>query len=337
MTNGTRWARGLVVGLLGMGLAASCGPVREESAGSGDADALSIGVMPKLVGIDYFNACERGAREAAAELGVELTYDGPATNDVTRQAEMLDAWITRRFDLIAVAPNDPHALAPTLRRAAAAGITVLTWDADSDEDSRAYFVNQAPLREFGHTLVEVMAEQIGGAGEVAIVTGSLTAANQNAWMEHMREAVAESYPDLEIVTVKPSEEDQQLAFQVTQDLLKAYPALEGIFGITTVAAPGAAEAVRQAGWSGEIAVTGVSTPNQMRPYVEDGTVKEFVLWSPVDLGYLTVYAGKLLRDTGALPPTFEAGRLGEISVTGTEVLLGPPVRFHKDNIAEFDF
>jgi rhamnose transport system substrate-binding protein len=156
-------------------------------------------------------------------------------------------------------------------------------------------------------------------------------------MEFMREAVNDSYPGLEIVTVKPSEEDQQLAFRVTQDLLKAYPALKGIFAITTVALPGAAEAVRQAGRSGTITVTGVSTPNQMRPYVEDATVKEFVLWNPVDLGYLTVYAGQLLRSQGQLPPTFQAGRLGPISVTGSEVLLGPPLRFHKGNIADFDF
>ena len=335
MTHHKTWIRLLALGALAVSLAVSCGPAGQGSAP--DAGTLTIGVMPKLVGIDYFNACERGAREAAGELGVELTYDGPVTNDVTKQAEMLDAWITRRFDVIAVAPNDPHALAPTLKRAAAQGLAVLTWDADSDEDSRAYFVNQAPFREFGYALVEVMAEQIGGAGEVAIVTGSLTAANQNAWMEHMREAVSESYPGIEIVAVQPSEEDQQLAFQVTQDLLKAHPALKGIFGITTVAAPGAAEAVRQAGRSGEVAVTGVSTPNQMRPYVEDGTVKEFVLWNPVDLGYLTVYAGKVLRDTGTLPPTFEAGRLGHVTVSGTEVLLGAPVRFHKDNVAHFDF
>lgn len=337
MTNRKRRSRFLALSFLTTGLAVSCGPATEHSAGVGDADTLSIGVMPKLVGIDYFNACERGAREAAGELGVELVYDGPVTNDVTKQAEMLDGWITRRFDIIAVAPNDPHALAPTLRRALDQGIGVLTWDADSDDDSRAYFINQAPVQDFGRTLVEVMAEQIGGAGEVAIVTGSLTAANQNAWMEAMRETIRESYPDIEIVTVKPSEEDQQLAFQVTQDLLKAHPDLKGIFGITTVALPGAAEAVRQAGRSGEIAVTGVSTPSQMRSYVEDGTVKEFVLWSPVDLGYLTVHAGKLLRDTGTLPRTFTAGRLGEIRVNGTEVLLGSPVRFHKDNIADFDF
>lgn len=337
MTNLKTGAAAVAVGLVAAILAVSCGPSRDGSTGAGEAKAPVIGLMPKLVGIDYFNACERGAQEAAAELGVELVYDGPVTNDVTRQAEMLDVWITRGFDVIAVAPNDPHALAPTLKRAAAQGITVLTWDADSDEDSRAYFVNQAPFQEFGQTLVEVMAEQIDGAGEVAIVTGSLTAANQNTWMEHMREAVTASHPDIEIVSVKPSEEDQQLAYQVTQDLLKAHPALEGIFGITSVAGPGAAEAVRQAGRSGEVAVVAVSTPNQMRAYVEDGTVQEFVLWNPVDLGYLTVHASALLQEQDTLPGTINAGRLGEITVSGTEILLGAPTRFTADNIADFDF
>jgi len=313
-------------------LLAACGRPGGETP-----HAMTIGVMPKLIGIDYFNACERGAREAAAELGVELVYDGPIVNDVTKQAEMLDAWITRRMDVIAVAPNDPHALAPTLTRARTEGLGVLTWDADSDPGSRAYFVNQAPARELARALVEVMAGQIGGDGPVAIVTGSLTAANQNIWMEHMREIVRESYPGMEIVTVKPSEEDQQLAFQVSQDLLKAYPALEGIFALTTVALPGAAEAIRQSGRSGEIALTGVATPNQMRPYVMDGTVKEFVLWNPVDLGYLTVYAAKRLREQGELPASFTAGRLGEIAVEGGEVLLGPPLRFDRENIGDFAF
>jgi ABC-type sugar transport system substrate-binding protein len=279
----------------------------------------------------------RGAREAAAELGLEVVYDGPIVNDVTKQAEMLDAWIARRFDVIAVAPNDPHALAPTLTRARGEGLEVLTWDADSDPESRAYFVNQAPARELARAQVDVMAEQIGGDGPVAIVTGSLTAANQNIWMEHMREIIRESYPAMEIVTVKPSEEDQQLAFQVTQDLLKAQPGLEGIFALTTVALPGAAEAIRQSGRSGEIALTGVATPNQMRPYVMDGTVKAFVLWNPVDLGYLTVYAAKRLREEGALPASFAAGRLGEIAVEGDEVLLGPPLRFDRENIGDFAF
>lgn len=324
-----------------MTLAAAAGALLTTASlagcGRDTAPDVTIGLMPKLVGIDYFNACEKGAREAAEELGVDLVFDGPIVNDVARQAEMLDTWILREMDAIAVAPNDPHALAPSLRKAVGQGIPVLTWDADSDADSRAYFVNQATYRDIGYGLVDVMAEEIGGTGDVAIVTGSLTAANQNIWMEWMRKRVDELYPGMRIVTVKPSEEDQQLAFQVTQDLLKAYPGLKGIFGITSVALPGAAEAIRQSGYAGKVAVTGLSTPNSMQQYIEDGTVKTFLLWSPVDLGYLTVYAAKRLIDDGELPATFEAGRLGTVEVKDREVLLGPPIRFTKENIGEFDF
>jgi rhamnose transport system substrate-binding protein len=312
----------------------------DETTGTASAaggKTLTIGVMPKLKGIDYFNAVEQGAQEAAKELGVKVFYEGPVTDDVTRQAEMLDGWIARKMDVIAVAPNDPHALAPTLRKAAERGIKAITYDADSDEDSRAYFVNQATAESIGVGLVDVMAEQIGGQGDVAIITGSLTAANQNAWMEFMRKHAAGKYPGMNIVTVKPSQEDQQIAFQVAQDLLKAYPNLKGIFGITSVALPGAAEAVRQSGFSGKVAVTGLSTPKSMKKYVDDGTVKVFLLWNPVDLGYLTVFAAKAVAEEGELGETLTAGRLGDIEVSGTQVLLGPPIRFTSENIDQFDF
>jgi len=316
--------------IAGAMLAAACGRGEEPAT-------MRLGVMPKLVGIDYFNACERGAREAAAELGVELVYDGPLTNDVTRQAEMIDTWIARRFDAIAVAPNDPHALSPTLKRAMERGIAVLTWDADSDADSRHYFVNQATYEDIGYALVDIMAQQIGGSGEVATVTGSLTAANQNIWMEWMDRRLEAAYPQMRLVTVRPSEEDQQLAFQVAQDLLKAYPGLAGIFAITSVALPGAAEALRQSGAAGRVALTGLATPNSMRQYVKDGTVETVLLWNPVDLGYLTVRAAARLAEGGPLPEQLEAGRLGPVQVRGQEVLLGEPLRFTRANIDEFDF
>jgi rhamnose ABC transporter rhamnose-binding protein len=297
----------------------------------------TIGVMPKLVGIDYFNACEKGALEAGRELGLTVVYDGPITNDVTKQAEMIDTWITRQMDVITVAPNDPHALASTLKKAMQKGIKVLTWDADSDKDSRHFFVNQATYEGIGSTLVDIMADEIGGTGDVAIITGSLTAANQDIWMDFMRKRIASSYPKLNVLTVKPSEEDQQLAFQVAQDLIKAYPSLKGIWGITSVAFPGVARAVRESGYAGKIAVTGLSTPNSMREYVKDGTVKTVLLWNPVDLGYLTVYAARKFLDEGSLPQEFIAGRLGKVQVRGKkEILLGPPMRFTKNNIDAFN-
>ncbi len=172
---------------------------------------------------------------------------------------------------------------------------------------------------------------------VMVEGGHLTAANQNIWMEEMRERIKNKYPDIEIVTVKPSQEDQQLAFQVTKDLLKAYPDLKGIFAITFVSLPGDAQAIKESGNSGKIALTGLSTPNSMRPYVKDDTVKEFVLWNPVDLGYLTVHAAKMTVEKGKLPGEFQAGKLGTIEVKDDMVLLGEPIIFNKDNIDSFDF
>lgn len=301
---------------------------------------IRVGMMPKLIGIDYFNACEKGAKEAAAELEIDLTFDGPAVADVTKQAEMLDTWITRRLDVIAVAPNDKSALAPTLRRARDQGIEVLSWDADAVEESRDYFVNQATYASIGHVLVDIMAEQIESEGEVVIVSGTHTAENQKIWLGHMEERIDSKYPKMTIVKVEYPGEDQSRAFTVTQDLLKTYPDLSGVFGITSVSLPGAAEAVRQAGKSGEIAVTGLSTPNQMKQYVHDGTVKEFALWSPVDLGYLTVHLSKLIHESGGvLPEKISAGRLGTLSVDNAAkaVILGPPLRLNADNVDMFDF
>jgi len=319
-------------------LVAGCGEEAGKAPGGKAAGkTITVGMIPKLVGIPYFNACRQGAEEAAKELGVTLVYDGPITADVNKQAEMLDTWIIQKMDVLAVAPNDPHALAPTLRKAMKRGLSVLTWDADSDEDSRHYFVNQATYEQIGHALVDVMAAEIGGKGDVAIVTGTLTAANQNKWMEQMRQRVAAAHPGVNIVAVKAPGEDQEKAYQVTRDLLRANPDLKGIFGITSVALPGAAKAVQDAGLSGKIAVTGLATPKDMRKFVEDGTVKTVVLWSPVDLGYLTIYAAKKLAEVGTLPEEFDAGRLGKIKRAGTHILLGPPLRFTKENIARYDF
>jgi rhamnose transport system substrate-binding protein len=334
-------------GALALAVLAGCG---QNQSGSGDAASgskagtsaaggkkLTIAVMPKLVGIDYFNAVKKGAEEAAKELGVELIYDGPTGGDVTKQAEMLDTWIARKVDVIAVAPNDPHALAPTLRKAQQRGIKVITYDSDSDADSRSYFVNQATGESIAQSLVDVLASEIGNQGEIAFVIGSMTADNQVTWVKHMNAQIASKYPGLKVIATKPTEEDQQLAVQVAQDIVKANPNLKGIIATTSVALPGSALGLEQAGAAGKVALTGLSTPKSMKKFVENGTVKTFVLWSPVDLGYVTVHAGKALADGAKIGATFSAGRIKDMQTSGSEIVLGPPTRFTKENIGQYDF
>lgn len=301
---------------------------------------ITLVMVPKIKGIDYFNACERGAKEAAKELGtVKLVYEGPTEASVERQVELIEAWIARKPDVIAVACNDPSAVAPTLKKARKHGIHVLTWDADAKRDAREFFVNQATYDDIARALVDEMAKQVGEDAPVAVVTSSFTAPNQSEWLKRMKAYMAKRYPKMRLLTVKPSEESLELAFKVTMDILKAYPKVRGIFGISSVAFPGAAEAVRQAGRKGKVAVVGLSTPKSMREYVHDGTVKTVILWNPVDLGYLTVYVARTLCD-GTLKPHSKflvAGRLGKRKVKGDEVLLGPPMKFTKANIDRYDF
>ncbi len=303
------------------------------------ASQPKLGMMPKLVGISYFNASEKGAREAAAQLGVDLDYDGPAVDNAEEQVKMIDRWIAQGYDMIAVAPNDPELIAPALARAKRAGITVLTWDADANPESsgREVFVSQAPENEIGKSLVDLLGEAVGGAGKAVILTGSATSPNQNAWIRVMRARVAEKYPQIELLETLVSDEDQSKAYRLSRDVINAHADLKGIWAITTVALPAAAKAVRDAGKADAIYVTGLSLPNTMREYVEDGTIKKFVLWNPVDLGYLTVHAAKMLRE-GKLPAGEQTiGRLRNIRVSPGEVLLGAPLVFDRDNIGQFDF
>jgi rhamnose transport system substrate-binding protein len=315
-------------------LVAGCGK------GASDRNAApTLGLMPKLIGISYFTASEKGAREAAAELGIELNYDGPAVDSAEEQVKMVDRWIAQGYDMIAVAPNDPELISPALRRAVQAGITVLTWDADANAEAslRETFVNQAPVDEIGDTLVDILGEAVGGEGKVVIITGSATSPNQNAWMTAMRRRIGDKYPKLELLETLVSDEDQAKAYRLARDVINAHADLAGIWGITSMSLPGAAKAVRDAGKRGRIQVTGLSLPNTMREYVADGTVQKFVLWSPVDLGYLTVHAAKRLRDGKLDMGQQSIGRLEGIRVSPGEVLLGPPKVFDRQNIGQYDF
>ena len=320
---------------------AACGVGQQgpSQGGGGGGGPNKICMMPKLVGIPYFNASEQGANEAAKELDVDLVYDGPTEAKAALQSQMIEQFIQQQCDAITVAANDPNALAPAMKKADNAGIATGAWDADVAPDARDVFVNQATFQAIGYKLVDVMAEQTGGKGEFLVVTGSLTAPNQVAWLKEMRERMKEKYPEMSIASVEPGEEDLQLGIDITKNYLRANPDTAGVFGITSVALPGAAEAVQQIGRAGEVPVTGLSTPNEMKPYIESGAVKEFVLWNPVDLGYLAVYVANAQVE-GNLPKsgTFKAGRLGEVKLLAEdEVLLGPPIVFSKENIDQYDF
>jgi rhamnose transport system substrate-binding protein len=300
-----------------------------------------IAFVPKLIGIPYFNAMEEGGKKAAANLDVEFIYTGPVTADVAKQSEIVDNLITQGVDAIAVAPNDPAAITPVLKKAQEKGIVVLTSDTDGAQDVREVFVNQALQDAIGYTTLDELAKAMNYEGEFAIVSCGPTAWNLNTWILYELQKLAE-YPNMKLVTIRYAEEDVQMAINVMLDLINAFPNLKGVIGQCSTSAPGVAEAVEQAGKIDQIFATGISVPSMMSKYVKSGAVKSFVLWNPVDLGYLTVWAAKYLLDKN----TFEDGK--EYDVPGIEtkpvflvqdkmLVLGPPKVFDANNVDQFNF
>ncbi|HTX36783.1 MAG TPA: substrate-binding domain-containing protein [Bryobacteraceae bacterium] len=296
-----------------------------------------IAMMPKAKGDPYFVSCRVGAEEAARETGADLIWDGPTGLDPAKQNEVVESWITRHVDAIAVAVSNSAGISTVLRKARERGIRVLTWDADAAPDARDYFVNQATPEGIGFTLTDEAARLMGGQGQFAVITGALSAANQNAWIEFIKQHLAK-YPGMKLATIRPCDDDRDKAFAETQTVLKVYPQVKLVMGIATAAVPGAAEAVRQAGRK-DVFVIGLSLPNLNKQYVHDGVVQAVVLWNTKDLGYLTVYAAAMLV-RGQIPAGatgFQAGRLGAIEIRGSQILLGTPVIFNKANIDQFNF
>lgn len=304
-----------------------------------DAGKTTVGFLLKSKGNQYFVTCENGARAAAAELDIDLRVDGPINADPAKQNEIVENWITDGLDVIVAACENRDSISTALRKAQAAGIKVVTYDADAQPDARSFFANQATAQGIGEKLIDTAAGLLGEEGEFAIITGTLTSANLNLWIEAIKARQAEKYPNMKLVDVRPCDDQKDKAQQEATNLLSAHPNLKAIVAVCSPAVPGAAEAVKQAGKSGAVKVVGLGLPSENRAYIKEGVTQAIVLWNPEDLGYLAVQAGVALKkgDLRKGAETFRAGKLGELEVDGDSVILGEPVVFTKENIDDFDF
>ncbi|MCB0168983.1 MAG: rhamnose ABC transporter substrate-binding protein, partial [Anaerolineae bacterium] len=318
----------------------------EEAMAEGEAamteGAYNFVLVPKNLGNPYFDTANTGAQEAAAELGVNVTYQGSATADATEQIQLLNSLIAQQVNGLAVSANDSDALVPTGAEAIAAGIPVVSWDAEIAPGGRTLHVLQAVSEDIGRGQIQLISDLIGGEGQIAILSATSTAPNQNEWIMWMQDELTKpEYANIELVATVYGDDEDEKSYNEAQGLMKTYPDLKGIISPTTVGIAAAARAVQDAGKVGEVMVTGLGTPNQMREYVKSGASPAFALWNPGDLGYLAIYALNALASgdiTGAPGDTFEAGKLGSYTVDEDGVvLLGPPTVFNADNIDNFDF
>jgi rhamnose transport system substrate-binding protein len=350
------WAAALAV-VLAMVLAA-CGDTKDDSetsasggaaatSGQANPDAdyrsgLRVIVMPKQLGNPYEELEDSGTVEALRELGGEATIEGPTDAGASSQVPLLQSAIQKQPDAIVLAGNDPNAVAPVLKQAMSRDIRVVAQDSDVAPDARQIFINQATTEGIGRVLVEMAREQAPEGGEIAILSATANAPNQNSWIRVVRELLAQpENRDLRLVRVAYGDDDDQKSFQETQGLLSAYPNLRVIVSPTTVGIAAAGRYLSTSPKKGRVQLTGLGTPNQMRKFVKDGTSTVFALWNPKDVGYLGGYAAAALSSgivTGEEGQTFRAGKLGERTIgPNGEVVLGPPTKFTRENIDDFDF
>ncbi len=300
---------------------------------------IVVAMLPKAKGNAYFLSCKGGADRAAKELGIELLFDGPTDTNAAKQNEIVENWITLGVDAIAVAAENKESLSTALRKAQKQGIKVISYDADVMPDARSFFVNQATPQAIGYALMDEAARLCGEEGEFAIITASLTAANQREWEKHIRTRLVTKYPKMKLVAVRPSDDIKDKAQSEATALMSAHADLKLLMAIASPAVPGAAEAVKQAGKAGKVKVIGLGLPNENKRYVHDGVTESVILWNTDHLGYLTVYAavalakGELKRGAANI----KAGSLGTFEITEDNIFLGKPFIFNKSNIDQFDF
>jgi rhamnose transport system substrate-binding protein len=338
---------------------AACGSTKSDQGGSsGGSKSTSTGAsanagaeikkglktvsIPKQLGNPYEETEHSGVTEAMKELGGSNRISGPTDAAASSQVSIINSVVQQKPDALIIAGNDPNAVAPALKQASRRGVKVVAMDSDVAPDARTVFINQTSAPLIGQGQVKLISDQIGGKGEIAILSATANATNQNTWIKFMKEELKKpEYKDVKLVKVAYGDDDDQKSFQETQGLLQAYPNLKGIISPTTVGVAAAARYLSTSPQKGKIKLTGLGFPNQMRKFVKNGTVEEFQLWVPKDVGYLAGQAAAALvagRITGKEGEKFKAGRLGDYTIGANgEIVLGPLTTFTKDNIDKFNF
>jgi rhamnose transport system substrate-binding protein len=300
-----------------------------------------IAMVVKNLGNGFFDAAHQGADEAAKQLGnVEVVYTGPTTPSAEGQIEIINALISQKVDAIVISANDPNALVPITKKAMARGIKVVSFDSGVAPEGRQMQLNPSNSELIGEKLIQMASSAAGGAGEIAILSASAQATNQNIWIGVMKKVLDKpDYAKLKLVATVYGDDQSDKSYREAIGLLRSHPGLKAIIAPTTVGIVAASKAVVDEHLVGKVFVTGLGLPSEMAGHVKSGAVREFAIWNPIDLGYAATYAaGQLVKGGVDAKPgaSVSVGRLGNVSLDANgEAALGPPFTYNSDNIDKF--
>ena len=308
-------------------------------AGMAQAEDMRIALVVKALGNGFFEAAARGADEAAKEIGgVEIIYTGPTDTTAEGQIEVINSLIAQKVDAIAISANDTDALVPALKKAMQRGITVVSWDSGVAPEGREVHLNPSSNPLIGNMIVKLAADNMPEGGEVAVLSATATATNQNIWIEEMKK-VLPNYPGIEVVATVYGDDLADKSYREATGLMQTYPNLKAIIAPTSVGIVAAAQAVVDAGKVGQVNVTGLGLPSEMAGAIESGASKSFAIWNPVDLGYAATYiAYELASEKAKAEPGAEIpmGRMGVLKLDEERSgAMADPFVYDASNIAEF--
>ncbi len=317
-------------------------------SGASAKDDFSLAMVIKSTTNPYYNATLAGAKMAAEEIGGSVENFGPTQSSATAQVDIINNLADRHIPAIAVAPSDPEAVAPAMKRAQSLGAKVITFDADSAAEARPFLVNMATTDSVGRFGAKRLAEELGDKGTVAIVSAQPTAANQNAWIAAFRDELAKSHPNIKVVDEVYGYDNEQKAFDAAVALTTKYPDLAGIYAPTCPGLPAVARALESVDkGKGKIKLAGMCVPSITAKYKEDGTIQVFYLWDPIKLGYVTYYAAKLMAEgklQGKVGDSFTIpdgkkwpGTYTIIADNGGEIVTGGPLEYTPDNMKNHNY
>lgn len=318
---------------LGLGLAFAA------SAPALAADKIALVV--KSLGIGFFDAAHQGAQEAAKELkDVEIIYTGPAKPTAEGQIEVINALIAQNVKAIIVSANDPDALVPVTKKAMARGIKVISFDSGIRADGRLMHLAPSNNAMIGGKLATMAREVAPQGGEIAVLSATAQATNQNIWIAEMKKVLATpSYSNLKLVNVVYGDDQTDKSYREAQGLFKSHPNLKVIVAPTTVGVAAAAKAVQDEKKVGQVFVTGLGLPSEMAGHVRNGAVKSFAIWNPIDLGYSAVYAAhQFVKGTakGNAGETISLGRVGKVTLDAAkEAAMAEPFTYNEGNVDRF--
>ncbi|ACB34478.1 rhamnose ABC transporter, periplasmic rhamnose-binding protein [Leptothrix cholodnii SP-6] len=303
--------------------------------------ADKIALVVKSLGNGFFDAAHQGALEAAKELkDVEIIYTGPAKATAEGQIEIINSLIAQNVKAIVISANDPDALVPSLKKAMSRGIKVISFDSGVKKEGRLMQLNPSNSALIGEKLVKMSEQVVGKTGEIAVLSATAQATNQNIWIGEMKKVLAQpGYSGLKLVNVVYGDDQTDKSYREAQGLFKSYPNLKAIVAPTTVGIAAAAKAVQDEKKVGQIFVTGLGLPSEMAGHVKSGAVKSFAIWNPIDLGYSSIHIAHAFMKGKAKGTAGEKISLGRVGTTtldaNLEGAMAEPFTYDAGNVEQF--